>query len=92
MQHEDELEQQGLGLWKDRMAYLAEKYVQDPSDGSLILPKTYDLYTDCLGAYMEEVDSMCGDYVKTEDFKALAERFVLAWELIKELEKKEQGA
>lgn len=87
MKYSEDLKAIGLFTWEEQIGELAKRYVQDPKDRDLLTPKTFDLNARIDGASMEPEDGMYGDYVSTNDFMALAERFVLAWELIKEMEK-----
>jgi len=65
---------------------LAERYCQDLEDRKLITPMTYDPNGSDVGSSMLEVAGMYGEYVSSDDFKALAQRFLLAMELIHEME------
>ena len=90
MKYAEELKALGLYTWDEQIGELAKRYVQDPEDRSLLTPTTFDLDAQFDVSTMEPEDGMYGDYVKTNDFMALAERFVLAWELIKETESEEE--
>ena len=90
MKYAEELKDLGLYTWEEQIKELAKRYIQDPKDRELLTPTTFDLNVCISGVSMEPEDGMYGDYVKTDDFMALAERFVLAWELIKEMETESQ--
>ena len=71
--------------WFESVAGRAGKYIQDPADRELLTPETYDLIRDPHYPRME-AQGIFGDYVETEAFQALAERFIKAWELIGAME------
>lgn len=67
--------------WVEEMSARADRWVQDPSDRKLLVVPTFDESRGPVKE-MREQPHMYGEWVRLEDFQALAERFVLAWELI----------
>jgi hypothetical protein len=85
--HEAELDLAELDSWQDQANYLAKKYCQDENDRKLINVETYDCVNcDGMGNRMW-AQGEYGDYVSVDAFRSLAERFLLAMELIHEMEK-----
>jgi hypothetical protein len=84
--HEVELDIKGLTSWQEKTDYLAERFCQDANDRMLIDVETYD----CTGHYdwsEMQPQGQWGEYVTVEAFRSVAERFLLAMELIHEMEK-----
>jgi len=67
--------------WAEEMRRRAERWVQDPKDRELLIPVTFDEGSGD-GQGMHKAKGIYGDWVYMSDFQALAERFILAWELI----------
>jgi hypothetical protein len=83
--HEKELNELNIYGWKGRAYYLANKYIKDVNDIKLLFPNTYDI-----DMYeIKKIDNMYGEYVRTDDFMILAQRFLLAMELIYEIDTEE---
>jgi hypothetical protein len=80
--HEKELNELEIFGWKRRAEYLANKYIQNPNDIKILFPNTYDIDMH----EIKKIDNMYGNYVETDDFMILAQRFLLAMELIHEME------
>jgi len=86
--HEEELENAGVFGWMRRAQYLADRYCQDINDKMLLTPMTYNADYSPFFPLMVEVAGMHGEYVRSTDFKVLAQRFLLAMELLHEMELK----
>ena len=71
--------------WFEKALTKAEAVVQDPEDRKLLNPETYDLIHAIDYPHME-ASGIFGDYVEIEAFQKLADRFLLACELIKTME------
>ena len=84
--HEVELESAFLTSWQEKANYLADRFCQDENDRKLLEVETYDCTNHYDYAEMLP-QGQWGDYVTVEAFRALAERFLLAMELIHEMEK-----
>lgn len=82
--HRDEMNARGLFTWQSQIKLLAERFTQDHQSLDLLTPETYDLSSIDDGRMV--VSGEYGDYVDVEAFEALAERFVMALELIKLME------
>lgn len=80
MQHENELKD--FISWQEKINELARRFCPDENDRALLDVETYDVHSkwDC-GQMTAQGEY--GDYVEVESFRKLAERFLLAMELIR---------
>lgn len=88
MQYDDELKEAGFISWQERIDELARRFCPDENDRKLLNVETYDVHTkwDC---GQMTAQGQYGDYVDVESFRKLAERFLLAMELIQLMEQNE---
>ena len=84
MQHEEQLKH--LISWQEKIDYLAVLFCQDEKDRELVKAETYDLISAGLEYPELQPANQFGDYVLTTDYRKLAERFLLAMELISVME------
>ena len=71
---------------QDMINSRAMELCQDENDRKLLDPETYTIHSKEWDSVRLEAAGRFGDYVEIDDFHALAERFLLAMELIKTME------
>lgn len=72
--------------WQEKMNELAQRFCQDENDRRLIDIETYEVRSREWESKRLEPVGEFGDWVEVEDFRKLAERFLLAMELIHTME------
>lgn len=84
MQHDEELKY--FISWQEKANELARRFCQDENDRNLIDVETYDIESKDWDSRRLSPCGQFGDWVEVESFRKLAERFLLAMELIKTME------